>query len=200
MPGSQAWTTVPSHPDYANFPFGTAAPVGGRLLFLGGEGCGPGTSCPVRIFFDGAWFDASSGTWAGLPETYSGGSGPAVWTGSAMAVFATKVGATAGPPNRPPDVPPGAATAFDPSDGTWTDLARCPIQSLTNASLAWTGRQLIVATMDDESGSTPQVAVLSRRPIQDAPRYPNRSSPALRWRAWHNKRVERVSRTCMSLP
>lgn len=161
MPGSQAWTIVPSHPGYADFPFGTASPIGDRLLFLGGEGCGPGASCPVRNFFDGAWFDASSGTWTGLPETYSGGSGPAVWIGSAMAVFATKVGATPGPPNRPPDVPPGAAAAFDPSDGTWTDLARCPIQSLTNASLAWTGRQLIVATMDDESGSTPQVAVLS---------------------------------------
>lgn len=161
VPGSQAWTIVPSHSDYADFPFGTAAPVGGRLLFLGGEGCGPGASCAVRNFFDGAWFDASSGTWTGLPQTYSGGSGPAVWTGSAMAVFATKVGATPGPSNRPPDVPPGAAAAFDPSDGTWTDLARCPIQSLTNASLAWTGRQLIVVTMDDESGSTPQVAVLS---------------------------------------
>jgi hypothetical protein len=162
VPGNQAWTVVPSRPAYDYFPFGTAAPIGGRLLFLGDTGCGPGAACPVQDFFDGAWFDASSGTWTYLPETYSGGSGPAVWTGSAMVVFGTKTGATPGRPNRPSDVAPGAAAAFDPSGGAWTDLARCPIPDLTNASLAWTGRQLIVVTMDDESGDTPQVEVLSR--------------------------------------
>jgi hypothetical protein len=161
VPGDQAWAVVPSQPDYSGFPFGTAAPIGRRLLFLGGNACGPGASCPVQDFFDGAWFDASSGKWTGLPETYSGGSGPAEWTGSAMVVFATKAGATSGPTHGPPDVPPGAAAAFDPSTGAWTDLARCPVPDLTSASLAWTGRQLIVVTMDDESGNTPQVEVLS---------------------------------------
>ena len=103
--------------------------------------------------------------WTGLPETFSGGSGPAVWTGSAMVVFNTKAGATPGPPNRPPHIPPGAAAAFDPAAGAWTDLARCPIPDLTNASLAWTGRQLLVVTMDD-AGGTPQAEVLSR-PIRN---------------------------------
>jgi len=162
VPGNPAWAAVPSRPNYAEFPSGTAAPIGGRLLFLGGKGCGPGASCPVQNFFDGAWFDASSGTWTGLPETYSGGGGPAVWTGSAMVVFNTKAGATPGPASRPSNVPPGAAAAFAPSGGAWTDMARCPIPDLTNASLAWTGRQLIAVTMDDESGNTPQVEVLSR--------------------------------------
>ena len=115
----------------------------------------------------GAWFDASSGTWTVLPETFSGGRGPAVWTGPAMVVFHTKAGATPGPPHRPSDIPPGAAAAFDPSGGAWTDLARCPVPDLTNASLAWTGRQLIVVTMDDESGDTPQVEVLSR-PVRNS--------------------------------
>lgn len=160
VPGNQAWTIVPSQPDHAGFPFGTAAPIGGRVLFLGGKSCGPGALCPLQDFFDGAWF-APSGTWAGLPETYSGGSGPAVWTGSAMVVFATKAGATPGPPNAAPDVPSGAAAAFDPSGGAWTDLARCPVADLANASLAWTGQQLVVVTMNDESGDTPQVEVLS---------------------------------------
>jgi hypothetical protein len=167
VPGKQAWTIVPSRPGYAYFPFGTAAPVGGRLLFLGGSSCPPGAFCPADSFFDGAWFDAPSGTWTGLPESYSGGSGPAVWTGSAMVVFATRAGATPGPPNGPPDVPPGAAAAFDPSNGAWTDLARCPVPDLTSASLAWTGRQLIVVTMDDESGGTPQAEVLSR-PVRNS--------------------------------
>jgi hypothetical protein len=166
VPGNQAWAVVPSRPGYAGFPSGTAAPIGGRLLFLGGKGCGPGASCPVQDFFDGTWFDASSGTWTGLPETFSGGSGPAVWTGSAMVVFQTKAGATPGPPNRPSDVPPGAAAAFDPSGGAWTDVARCPVPDLTNASLAWTGRQLIVVTMGDASGKTPQLEVLSS-PVRD---------------------------------
>jgi hypothetical protein len=52
-------------------------------------------------------------------------------------------GCKPGPPNKLPDVPAAAAAAFDPSDG------------------AWTGQQLIVVIMDDESGDTPQVEVLS---------------------------------------
>jgi len=167
VPGSRAWASVPGRPDDAYFPFGAAAPIGGRLLFLGGNSCPPGASCPVQDFYDGAWFDTSSGTWAYLPQTFSGGSGPAVWTGSAMVVFAARAGASTGPPNRPPDIPAGAAAAFNPSTGSWTDLARCPISDLIYASLAWTGRQLIVVTMDDESGDTPQVQVLSR-PIRNS--------------------------------
>ncbi len=163
VPGRPAWGVVSSWPDdNCPFPFGATAPIGGRLLFLGGVECPLGPLGPVQDFFDGAWFDASSGTWTGLPETFSGGRGPAVWTGSAMVVFATRAGATPGPRNRPSDVPPGAAAAFDPTTGAWTDLARCPVPDPTDASLAWTGRQLIVVTMDGESGGTPQVAVLSR--------------------------------------
>jgi len=167
VPGNQAWAVVPSRPDYGYFPFGTTAPIGGRLLFLGGSSCPPGAMCPAQDFYDGAWFDPLSGTWTYLPDKFSGGSGPAVWTGSAMVVFATRAGASTGPPNRPPGIPAGAAAAFDPSTGAWTDLARCPIPDLTNASLAWTGRQLIVVTMDDESSDTPQVQVLSR-PIRNS--------------------------------
>jgi hypothetical protein len=166
VPGKQAWTIVPSRPGYDYFPFGTAAPIGGRLLFLGGSGCPPGAFCPAENFFDGAWFDASSGRWTNLPESYSGGSGPAAWTGLAMVVLATRAGAP-GPRTGPPHVPPGAAAAFDPSTGNWTDLARCPVPDLSNASLAWTGRQLIVVTMDDESADTPQIEVLSR-PVRNS--------------------------------
>jgi hypothetical protein len=165
VPGSRAWTSLPGQPNYGYFPFGTAASIGGRLLFLGGSNCPPGAFCPGQNFFGGAWFDPPSGTWTYLPVKFSGGAGPAVWTGSAMVVFATKAGASPGPPNRlpirPSGIPAGAAAAFDPSTGVWTDLARCPIPDLTNASLAWTGRQLIVVTMNDESGDTPQVEVLS---------------------------------------
>lgn len=164
VPGNQAWTSLPGElpgtphgQQDDGFPFGTAAAIGGRLLFLGGSSCPPGASCPAQDFFDGAWFQPSSGTWTYLPEKFSGGSGPTVWTGSALVVFATKTGASPGPP-----IPPaGAAAAFAPSTGAWTDLARCPVPDLTNASLAWTGRQLIVVTMDHESGDTPQVEVLS---------------------------------------
>ena len=161
LPGDRAWTSLPGElpgtpqgQQDDGFPFGTAAAIGGRLLFLGGTSCPPGVSCPAQDFFDGAWFGPSSGTWTFLPETFSGGSGPAVWTGSAMVVFATTAGASPGPPA-------GAAAAFAPPTGGWTDLARCPVPDLTNASLAWTGRQLIVVTMDDESGDSPQTEVLS---------------------------------------
>jgi len=161
VPGSLAWTSVPGQPDDAGFPFGTSASIGGRLLFLGGGGCGPGAACPARNFFDGAWFDASSGTWTYLPVKFSGGRGPAVWTGSAMVVFATKAGASTDPEYGPSDIPAGAAAAFDPSTGSWTDLAPCPVPDLTNAGLAWTGRQLIVVTMSPDWAFTPQVEVLS---------------------------------------
>jgi len=164
VPGSLAWTAVPGQPDDDAVPFGTSALLGGRVLFLGGDSCWV-VGCPAQSFFDGAWFDASSGTWTYLPEKFSGGLGPAVWTGSAMVVFATKAGASTRPLHGPADIPAGAAAAFDPSTGAWTDLARCPIPDLANASLAWTGRQLIVVTMNDESGGTPQVEVLSR-PVQ----------------------------------
>lgn len=173
VPGSGAWASVPGElpgtprgQQDDGFPFGTTASIGGRLLFLGGSSCPPGVSCPAQDFYGGAWFGPSSGTWTNLPEKFSGGAGPAVWTGSAMVVFATRAGASPGPPNslpiKPSDIiPAGVAAAFDPSTGAWTDLARCPIPDLTTASLAWTGRQLIVVTMNDESGSTPQVQVLS---------------------------------------
>jgi len=166
-PPVQAWTSLPNLPNVGAFPFGTAAPIGGRLLFLGGSNCPPGAVCPDQDFFDGEWFDPASGTWTSLPVKFSGGGGPAVWTGSAMVVFAAKAGATPGSVYGRPDIPAGAAAAFDPSTGSWTGLAPCPIPDLTNASLAWTGRQLIVVTMDDESGETPQVEVLSR-PIRNS--------------------------------
>jgi len=165
-PGRSAWTSIPEGPQIAGFPFGTASPVGGRLLFLGGNDCPPGASCPAGDF-GGAWFDPSSGRWTNLPDKYSGGAGPAAWTGSAMVVFATKAGASLGPPNSLPATPsdiirPGVAAAFDSSTGAWTDLASCPLSDLTAASLAWTGRQLIVVAMNGDTGSTPQVQVLSR--------------------------------------
>jgi hypothetical protein len=163
-PGSAAWEVVPSQPKYSGYPFGTAAPIGGRLLFLGSGGCAPGGVCPVQAYYDGSWFDASSGTWTGLPVRFTGGSGPAVWTGSAMVVFRTTVGAPPGPPYVLSTLPAGAAAAFDPSTGAWTSLARCPVQDFANASLAWTGQQVIVVTMDGESGDTPEVHVLSQQP------------------------------------
>jgi hypothetical protein len=165
VPGSEAWTSLPGQPG-DGWPFGTAASIGGRLLFLGGVmPCG--VACPAPSFGNGDWFDPSSGTWNSLPVRYAGDFGPAVWTGSAMVVLATKADASPGlpyGPRRGPPVPAGAAAAFNPSTGTWTDLARCPVPDwpdLTNASLAWTGRQLIVVTWDNESNGTPQVEVLS---------------------------------------
>jgi hypothetical protein len=154
VPGSEAWASLPGQPG-DGWPFGTTASFGGRLLFLGGVmPCG--AACPVANIGDGDWFDPTSGTWISLPEKYSGGFGPAVWTGSAMVVFATKAGAS---PRLP--IPAGAAAAFDPSTGAWTDLVPCPVPDLTNASLAWTGQQLIVVTWDNESYGTPQVEMLS---------------------------------------
>jgi hypothetical protein len=171
VPGNQAWAAVAGQPGYG-WPFGTAASIGGRLLFLGGVmPCG--AACPAQNFGDGDWFDPSSGMWISVPEKFSGGFGPAVWTGSAMVVFATKAGASPSPlvgPRRGPPIPAGAAAAFDPSGGAWTDLARCPVPDSpdrTSASLAWTGRQLIVVAMDDGSGRTPQVEVLSS-PVRDS--------------------------------
>jgi hypothetical protein len=133
VPGSRAWAFVPSQPDYNSVPAGTAAPIGGWLLFPGNFGV--------------AWYDPSSGTWTARPESSFEVAGPAVWTGSAMVEFGT-----------------GIAAAFDPSTDAWTGLASCPIVDVCRpvlgwTSLAWTGRQLIVVTLDDESGDIPPAPV-----------------------------------------
>ena len=165
-PGSNSWTPVPEAPDNGSFPFGTAASVNGRLLFLGGYACPPGVSCPAG-YYGAAWFEPVSGTWSSLPDGFSGGAGPAVWTGSAMVVFATRAGADTGPPStqpvRPRDrIQTGMAAAFAPATGTWTNLAPCPLTDLTSATLAWTGQQLIVVAMNGDTGAAPQTQVLSR--------------------------------------
>lgn len=49
VPRSPAWTPVPGQPDDAAFPFGTAASVGGRILFLGGSTCRPGPLPDLRL-------------------------------------------------------------------------------------------------------------------------------------------------------
>lgn len=174
-PGGVAWTRIlgelpgePKGQQDDGFAFGTAAFVAGRLLFLGGNDCPPGASCPAQLASGAAaWFDPSSGTWAYLPNQFSGGAGPAVWTGPAMVVFATKAGAEPTLPDtrsaeRAAAIPVGAAAAFDPSTGAWTDLAPCPLPDMTSSSLAWTGQQLIVVAMNGDTGGNPQVEVLSR--------------------------------------
>lgn len=166
-PGGDSWTSIPVVPaDNGSFPFGTAASFGGRLLFLGGSDCGPGISCPAG-FYGALWYDPSSGKWTGLPNTFSGGAGPAVWTGSAMVVFGSQAGPApshSGPFKPEEDaVPTGTAAAFDASTGAWSNLAQCPLSDLNAASLVWTGQQLIVVAMNGDTGKAPQVEVLSRQ-------------------------------------
>lgn len=164
-PGHPSWRALPASAD-DHWPGGTAAPDAGRVLFLGpGYGCLPGSSCGGPAFeFPGYWFDPSSSTESELPETFSGGGGPAVWTGSAMIVFGTKEG---GSPSGLPNVPARDAAAFDPSTGAWTDLAPCPITDLGGvtlselASLTWTGQQLIVLSTGSYPNGLPQMQILS---------------------------------------
>lgn len=159
-PGNPDWTPLPASAAYP-WPGRTDAPIGGRLLFMGPGGeCLPGSSCPARNYFPGYWFDPSSATWTALPPTFSGGSGPAVWTGSAMVTFATTAGAN--PPNLPAgSAPADAVAAFDPSTGDWTNMANSPITDLTYATLTWTGHQLIMLSTGGYPNGSPAMWTLS---------------------------------------
>jgi hypothetical protein len=142
-PASSAWTPLPESAN-RGWPGNNGAPIGGRLLFLGpGSRCEPGASCPPRNYFPGYWFDPDSGTWTALPATFSGGAGPAVWTGSAMVVFNTSAGASH-PGTLAGAAPANDVAAFDPSTGQWTNLAHSPTSDLIYVTVAWTGQQLIM--------------------------------------------------------
>ena len=124
-PGGDSWTSIPVVPaDNGSFPFGTAASFGGRLLFLGGSDCGPGISCPAG-FYGALWYDPSSGKWTGLPNTFSGGAGPAARPRTAArrprwrARSGARPGRTAGTRTRSgrPAAPPAPGRSSAPRPG-----------------------------------------------------------------------------------
>ena len=141
-PGSSTWSQIPSPPDNV-FTFGANAIwTGQRVLLLGSTGCLPGMGCPAEATGRGFAFDPALAVWREIPSrSVLVRSVPESWTGHA--VVALNQGAEIGAGTRA-ILSPGDGAVYDPASGGWLNLPRGPVRTLDDASVAWTGRQLLV--------------------------------------------------------
>ena len=157
-PGSSSWHRLPSPPT-GHYTFGaTAVWTGSNVLLLNGSYCLPSMSCPGNISNEST-YDPSTGRWATIPgNVVSGGTTPLLWTGRAMmALNFESVGS---------GLSLGDGATLDPSLGTWTALPRSPLPTVVGASVAWTGRQVLVWGASSPAGSAEPVGeALNAQPI-----------------------------------
>jgi len=116
--------------------------TGQKVLLLGGTGCLPGTGCAAETTGMGFAFDPALETWRKIPSrSVLVQSVPETWTGHAVVVL--NQGAEIGTGTRA-ILSPGDDALYDPASGAWLNLPRGPVGALDDASVAWTGRQLLV--------------------------------------------------------
>lgn len=110
--------------------------IGGRVLFLGGEGD------------EGAiawWFDPAADTWAEAPSPPAPvtAATPTVWTGRVLLAW------------LPATDPGGAVAVFDPATARWsTPAAPAPIRYREGGVSAWTGSRWLVWGGQAADGTT----------------------------------------------
>jgi len=91
---------------------------------------------------EGFALDPASGAWRRIPsDVVLVESVPETWTGSAVVVLNQGAEIGSGPRSI---LSPGDGAVYDPAAATWTSLAPGPVRTLNEASVAWTGRQLLV--------------------------------------------------------
>jgi len=141
-PGASSWSEMPSTPSDVSVYGATAIWTGQEILLFGTGGCLPGESCPARATGTGYALDPVTGIWTPiLSNVVLVESVPETWTG--QAVIALNQGASIGGPSAP-ILSPGDGAAYDPTAQRWLVLPRGPVQNLSEASVAWTGQQLVV--------------------------------------------------------
>jgi hypothetical protein len=147
-PGGRAWHILASTPRNnavgASTYLAQAMWTGHEMVLLGGSDCLPGMSCPAFPGPSGAavTFDPATRSWQLLGIRVGGaGSWPSSWTGQALALLA---GGGQYQASQAPFASAGSAAAFDPATATWVPLPRVPAHPVDEASMAWTGRQLLV--------------------------------------------------------
>lgn len=140
--GSSTWSQIPPSPDNV-FTYGANAIwTGQKVLLLGGTGCLPGTGCAAETTGMGFAFDPALEVWRQMPSrSVLVQSVPETWTGHAVVVLnqGAEIGAGTGA-----ILSPGDSAVYDPASDSWLNLPRGPVGTLDNASVAWTGRQLLV--------------------------------------------------------
>jgi hypothetical protein len=141
-PGSSAWRNLRPPPPGQSI-FG-AHPTwdGDELLLVGGTGCLPQESCAAALTGYAYAYNPDSDTWTPLPpNVVLVDSLPEVWTGRAL--VALNAGAMIGGSSAA-ILSPGDGAVYDPVTNVWLSLPRNPLANLDSASVAWTGKQLLV--------------------------------------------------------
>lgn len=129
-PGDDAWRVLPPMP--IGVRTGAAEFAGGGRFFVWG-----GTTADGRPLGDGASYDPRTSTWTVLPPSpLHAGPAAGIWMGTEVAVWELSAG------QPMPHLASGAA--FDPITNTWKSITAPSGDVEPEASLLWTGREVMV--------------------------------------------------------
>jgi N-acetylneuraminic acid mutarotase len=130
-----AWTALPDAPIAPRLNHSVTW-TDDRVVVWGGE-----DQDRLEITADGAAFDPATDTWEEVPEApiEPRWAHEAIWTGERLLVW----GGTAGPDHLAACHGDGAL--YDPATTTWETISGIPGESRCDASIAWTGDELIVS-------------------------------------------------------
>lgn len=143
-PADNAWTPMAPYPQTTETPGRhgfSSVWTGTHMLVWGGYAFTE--ACRRCVHDDGAAYDPNTDSWALMTRSglsARGGHG-AVWTGKEMVVWGgvdARVGGGAGPPH----VNDGAA--YNPADGTWSQLPDSPLLGRGGHAMVWVGEKLVV--------------------------------------------------------
>ncbi len=136
-PGTNAWTPLPSEGAPAARERAVGIMAGDVMVVWGGSGGG-------ALLGDGARYNASTSTWSSMSGVLAPGpraSAYAVWTGSEVVIW----GGICVEPAEYFGTPCDDGAAYDPVRDSWRALSRRDAPRVhTGASVAWTGKYMIV--------------------------------------------------------
>jgi N-acetylneuraminic acid mutarotase len=132
-PATRTWRRLAPMPRARAF--GTAVWDGKEILFLGGNGSGPGALAAAR----GMAYNPATNRWRRLPAMKFRRSGfAAVRAGRQVLVWGGLTG------HFPTWVPPPNGEAYNPATNTWTSLPKAPLRGRASPTAVWTGHQMII--------------------------------------------------------
>jgi Sigma-70 region 2 len=140
VPGSRSWMTLPPPPPSIRTFHATATWTGTTIVLVGGSACLPSMSCLPYLGGNGGVYHPATRTWSEVPEYRQASAGPVAWTGQALIVLDATPGSFSGDMSGAP----GDAAALEPVADSWTALPPASSADLSDATVAWTGRQLLI--------------------------------------------------------
>jgi hypothetical protein len=123
--------------------------TGSALIIWGGVTTGGGLQIALS---DGAAYNPSTRTWRLLPSSPLSGraNASAVWTGTEVIIWGGEGIGIYGTPSGKLNA---EGASYTPSTNTWKLLPDAPIESRNDATLIWTGRQMIAFAGQDAGGN-----------------------------------------------